>query len=221
MLCSKWEWKVRNNPWRLNCVPLKVPHRVRHWQHLCIINSFLSAPAGRCPLPVRHSKERGAGGKIPTGISGDQITVQTSGLKGGRCWGVARLGLAVKGRPGWGDVEFIHRGQSIKPEPRKICSHIFLTSLNPKATHSLIPELFMFQGCGRTTGLQGLPGSQKSFPCYLKGTFCFESVFVDFQCCSWVGCTAFGFCSMSTNTLLLFLFFFNFFVPLGQYRWFE
>ena len=126
---------------------------------------------------------------------------------------VTSLGLAVKGWPGWGDVEFIHRGQTIQPEPGKICSHIFLSSLNPKATHSLIPGLFILQGYGPCSGLRGLPRSQKSFPCIWKEAFFFELILVNFQCCTCVECTAFWFFSMSTNILFLS---FDFFVLLGQ-----
>ena len=90
MLGSKWEWNEEQSL-KAELRSLKGSPSHAALQHLCIINSFVSTLAGRCPLPVRHSKERVAGGKIPTGIYRDEITVQTSSLKGGLC--LALLGL--------------------------------------------------------------------------------------------------------------------------------
>lgn len=65
---------------------LKGPPTHPALQHLCVITAFRFTLGRCCPLTVRPRKERVGEGKIPTKIYGDQITVQTSGLKGGLCW---------------------------------------------------------------------------------------------------------------------------------------
>ena len=86
MLCCKWHQSMAEQSLMAELCLLKGSPTHPALQHLCVINAFKFTLAGCYPLPVRHCKERVGGGKIPTKIYRDQITVQTSGLKGGLCW---------------------------------------------------------------------------------------------------------------------------------------
>ena len=86
MVCCKWHQSMAEQSLVAKLCLLKGSPTHPALQHLCIVNAFRFMLAGCCPLPVRHCKERVGGGKIPTEIYKDPITVQTSGLKGGLCW---------------------------------------------------------------------------------------------------------------------------------------
>ena len=92
MLSSKWEWKVAKQSLKAELCLFKGSPSHAALPYLCIINPFKSTLAWCCLLPVRCSNERVAGEKPPTRSYRDQMTFQTSSLKGVLLGVVTHLG---------------------------------------------------------------------------------------------------------------------------------